>query len=63
MLDSTQKILVTGTSKKSQQELTGRTENNRMVNFAGPKNLIGQIVDVRITGVLTNSLRGRLAKL
>jgi tRNA-2-methylthio-N6-dimethylallyladenosine synthase len=51
MLETEQKILVTGWSKKNPQELTGRTENNRVVNFAGDKNLIGKIISVQITGV------------
>ncbi len=57
MLGTEQKILVTGFSKKNSQELTGRTENNRVVNFAGDKNLIGKIISVTITEVLPNSLR------
>lgn len=57
MLGTEQKILVTGFSKKNSQELTSRTENNRVVNFAGVKNLIGKIINVTITEVLPNSLR------
>ncbi|MEZ5472095.1 MAG: tRNA (N6-isopentenyl adenosine(37)-C2)-methylthiotransferase MiaB [Marinicella sp.] len=60
MVGSTQKILVEGTSKWSDDELSGKTENNRVVNFAGPKRLIGQMVDVVITEALRNSLRGRV---
>jgi len=52
---------VEGTSRKDPNELTGRTENMRYVNFAGPKRLIGQFVDVVITEALSNSLRGRVA--
>ena len=40
--------------------LFGRTENNRIVNFRGPKHLIGNFVDIRITEALPNSLRGML---
>ncbi|WP_154223718.1 tRNA (N6-isopentenyl adenosine(37)-C2)-methylthiotransferase MiaB [Marinicella rhabdoformis] len=61
MLGSTQKVLVEGTSKWSEEELSGKTENNRVVNFQGPKRLIGQMVDVTITEALRNSLRGRVA--
>lgn len=61
MLGSTQKVLVEGTSKWSEDELSGKTENNRVVNFQGPKRLIGQMVDVTITEALRNSLRGRVA--
>ncbi|MCL9684640.1 tRNA (N6-isopentenyl adenosine(37)-C2)-methylthiotransferase MiaB [Legionella maioricensis] len=60
MIDSTQRILVTGFSKKDTQQLAGRTECNRVVNFDGPANLIGQFVTVQISDALPNSLRGRL---
>lgn len=60
MIGSKQKILVTGFSKKSSQQLSGRTECNRVVNFDGPPHLIGQFVDVQISDALPNSLRGRL---
>ncbi|MFA5959090.1 MAG: tRNA (N6-isopentenyl adenosine(37)-C2)-methylthiotransferase MiaB [Tatlockia sp.] len=61
MIGSTQRILVTGTSKKSEQQLSGRTECNRVVNFDGPKELIGQFTSVFIAEALPNSLRGRIA--
>ena len=60
MLNSTQRILVEGPSKKDIMQLSGRTENNRIVNFDGQKNMIGKFVDVKITEVLPNSLRGEL---
>ncbi len=60
MLGTTQRILVEGPSKKDATELKGRTENNRVVNFQGGERLIGQFVEVRITGVMPNSLRGEL---
>ena len=60
MIGSTQSILVEGVSKKNPLHLTGRTENNRVVNFAAHPRLIGQFVDVLITEALPNSLRGRL---
>ena len=60
MVGSTQRILVTGQSKKDAQQLSGRTECNRVVNFDGPHNLIGQFVNVHISEALPNSLRGRL---
>ena len=59
MLGSTQSIIITGASKKDPNKLTGRTENNRVVNFEAPKTLIGQMVDVIITDTQPNSLRGR----
>ncbi len=56
-------ILTTGPSKKNPKELTGRTECNRIVNFAGPEALIGQLTDVTITEILPNSLRGRISQM
>ena len=61
MVGSRQRILVEGHSRKSELELCGRTENNRVVNFAGPDELIGQFVDVEITQALNNSMKGILA--
>lgn len=61
MVGTTQRILVTRISKKSRQELAGRTENNRVVNFEGPETLMGNFCEVVITEALPNSLRGRLA--
>ncbi len=60
MVGTRQRILVEGRAKKNANELAGRTENNRVVNFAGPARLIGQMVEVDITGALAHSLRGRL---
>jgi tRNA-2-methylthio-N6-dimethylallyladenosine synthase len=53
-------ILVERPSRKSPAQLSGRTENNRVVNFDGDASLIGQFVPVRITEALPNSLRGVL---
>ena len=61
MVGTTQRILVTGTSRKDASELTGKTENMRQVNFAGHSRLVGGFVDVVITEALPNSLRGRVA--
>lgn len=58
MLDTQQRILVEGPSKKNPMELSGRTENNRVVNFEGSPDMIGEFVDVCITDVFANSLRG-----
>ena len=58
MLGTVQRILVEGTSRKNVMELTGRTENNRVVNFEGDVRMIGKFVDVEIVDVYTNSLRG-----
>jgi tRNA-2-methylthio-N6-dimethylallyladenosine synthase len=60
MVGTTQRILVEGPSRKNPNELTGKTENMRSVNFPAPSRLIGQFVDVVITEALTNSLRGRV---
>ncbi|MDX8128585.1 tRNA (N6-isopentenyl adenosine(37)-C2)-methylthiotransferase MiaB [Methylomonas sp. EFPC1] len=62
MIGSVQSVLVEGISKKNPLHLTGRTENNRAVNFAGHPRLIGQFVDVYIAEALPNSLRGRLVE-
>ncbi len=60
MVGTVQQVLVERHARKDATELAGRTENNRVVNFAAPESLIGQFVDVRITGALPNSLRGEL---
>ena len=60
MVGSVQRILVEGYSKKDPQQLAGRTENNRVVNFDGQPRLIGQFTDVIITEALNNSLRARI---
>ncbi|MGO3133333.1 MAG: tRNA (N6-isopentenyl adenosine(37)-C2)-methylthiotransferase MiaB [Alcaligenes sp.] len=60
MVGSVQRILVEGTSRRDDTELKGRTENNRIINFPGDRRLIGQIVDVHVTQVLTNTLRGEI---
>jgi tRNA-2-methylthio-N6-dimethylallyladenosine synthase len=61
MVGTLKRVLVEGPSRKDPAELAGRTENNRVVNFAGPADLIGGFADVRITRALPNSLRGELA--
>ena len=55
-----QRILVEGPSRKDKTELMGRTECNRIVNFAGPQRLVGQMVDVTITEALPHSLRAEV---
>lgn len=62
MVGSVQSVLVEGVAKKDQQQLTGRTENNRVVNFTAHPKLVGQFVEVLITEALPNSLRGRLVE-
>ena len=60
MVGSVQRVLVERPSRKDPNEIAGRTENNRVVNFPGPAELIGQFVDLRITAAYPNSLRGEL---
>jgi tRNA-2-methylthio-N6-dimethylallyladenosine synthase len=63
MVGTKQRILVEGTSRKSEAEMQGRTENNRVVNFAGAEVKSGQFIDVTITAALNNSLRGEIVAL
>jgi tRNA-2-methylthio-N6-dimethylallyladenosine synthase len=60
MVGSVQRVLVEGASKKSAHELAGRTDNNRIVNFAGSPRLIGTFAEVRIVSALPHSLRGEV---
>ncbi len=62
MVGTVQRILVEGTSRKNVMELSGRTENNRVVNFEGTPDMIGKFVDVEIVDVYTNSLRGKVIR-
>ncbi|MDT7519449.1 tRNA (N6-isopentenyl adenosine(37)-C2)-methylthiotransferase MiaB [Rhodoferax sp. TBRC 17660] len=59
-LGTVQRILVEGGSKRDNGELMGRTECNRVVNFAGNPRLIGQLVDVTITETRSYTLRGEV---
>ena len=63
MVGSVQKILVERTSTKDAAMFAGRTENNRVVNFAAEDDIIGKFVNVRITEALPNSLRGEFAEI
>lgn len=60
MVGTVQRVLVEKLSPKNPSQLSGRTENNRWVNFDGDRSLINQFADVLITEALPNSLRGRL---
>ena len=62
MVGSVQQVLVEGPSKKDPLQVSGRTENNRVVNFSAPRDWVGQFVDVEITEALPNSLRGRVTR-
>ena len=61
MVGTVQTVLVEGPSRRDPEELAGRSENMRFVNFVGHARLIGQFVDVEITEAMSNSLRGRIA--
>ncbi len=62
MVGSRQRVLVEGPSRRNPDELCGRTENNRVVNFRGAASDVGRFVELRIVGALPHSLRGeRLA--
>ncbi|MFM2407637.1 MAG: hypothetical protein RL358_379 [Pseudomonadota bacterium] len=58
MLGTTQRALVEGISKKDGAELAARTDNNRVVNFVGTADLIGQFIELKITQVVRHTLRG-----
>ena len=60
MVGTEQRILVEGASKKDAAELAGRTDNNRIVNFAGSPRLVGRFVEVAIRAALPHSLRGEI---
>ena len=62
MVGTTQRVLVEKTSKKDANQVAGRTENMRWVNFDADPACIGQFVDVVITEALPNSLRGRAVR-
>ena len=59
MVGGAERVLVTGPSRKDPGQWQGRTENNRVVNFAGPPKLRGRFARVAIVAALANSLRGR----
>ncbi len=60
MIGTTQRVLVDGVSKKDPRELTGRTDNNCVINFAGAAQLIGTFADVTVTAA-PHTLRGEIA--
>jgi tRNA-2-methylthio-N6-dimethylallyladenosine synthase len=60
MVGSVQRVLVDRVSKKDADELSARTDNNRVVNFKGPPRLINQFADVTITHAFPHSLRGEI---
>ncbi|MEK6592774.1 MAG: tRNA (N6-isopentenyl adenosine(37)-C2)-methylthiotransferase MiaB [Pseudomonadota bacterium] len=60
MVGTRQRVLVGGRAKRNSDELAGRTDNNRVVNFRGAPRLLGEFVDVTITAALPHSLRGEI---
>jgi tRNA-2-methylthio-N6-dimethylallyladenosine synthase len=60
MVGTVQRVLVERLSRKSANEMAGRTDNNRVVNFVGDLDMIGTFVEVKINEALTNSLRGEV---
>jgi tRNA-2-methylthio-N6-dimethylallyladenosine synthase len=58
MIGAKQRVLVTGRAARDRRELQARTENNRVVNFAGDVALIGTYATVTITAARQHSLRG-----
>jgi len=60
MLGTVQRVLVEGISKKDCEEVAGRTDNNRVVNFSGSPDLIGSFVKVKVTEIVRHTLRGEL---
>lgn len=62
MVGTTQKIIVAKPASKNEAQMSGRSENNRIVNFAGTPDLIGQAVSIRILEAKTNTLYGELVE-
>ena len=60
MVGHSQRVLIEGAARKNPLELCGRTPSNRMVNFAGPRELVGRMVDLTITAALAHTLRGEV---
>ena len=60
MIGKVERVLVEGAARKSSAELSGRTDNNRVVNFPGQLRLVSEFVNVAITAALTNTLRGEI---
>ena len=62
MVNTQQRVLVEGVSARDANEIYGRTDNNRVVNFAGDLELIGQFISVKITEAVRYTLRGEVIK-
>jgi tRNA-2-methylthio-N6-dimethylallyladenosine synthase len=61
MIGTRQRVLIDGISRRDSTELAARTDNNRVVNFAGPRRLVGTFADVMITAARAHTLRGELS--
>jgi tRNA-2-methylthio-N6-dimethylallyladenosine synthase len=59
LVGETREVLVEGASKRTGEELSGRLRTNQVVNFAGPRRLVGQLAQVEITEAHPHSLKGR----
>ena len=62
MLNTIQKVLITGVSETDPNKVCGYTENMKLVNVEADKNTIGQIIDVKITEAQSFSLDGIISK-
>jgi tRNA-2-methylthio-N6-dimethylallyladenosine synthase len=61
MIGTRQRVLVDGISRRDTSELAARTDNNRVINFAGPRELIGTFIEITVTDALAHTLRGETA--
>jgi tRNA-2-methylthio-N6-dimethylallyladenosine synthase len=62
MVGTVQRVLVDGSARRNGEELRGRTDNNRVINFPGAKRLVGAFAEVAVTGVCSHTLRGELER-
>ena len=60
MVGTRQRVLVDGVSRRDAAELAARTDNNRVINFAGPRKLIGTFIEITVTDALAHTLRGEM---
>ncbi|MBY0267151.1 MAG: TRAM domain-containing protein, partial [Burkholderiales bacterium] len=58
MVGTRQRVLVEGIARRNAAELAARTDNNRVINFAGPRELIGTFTEITVTDALAHTLRG-----
>jgi len=61
MVGTRQRVLIDGVSRRDAAELAARTDNNRVVNFPGPRDRLGTFAEVMITAARAHSLRGELS--